>query len=150
MRCLYIFSFLLFSLISPSIYAQQTNYDNWSDACNEAITNIEMTQCFYQQREIADSLLMDTYNQIMVILDSGLETAALESDQEMIEWYGEFKTQLTEGQKSWQEMTNANAGFAANLTKGGSMSNMTIHISVTNSSYDRLKVLEGFLEYLTL
>jgi len=109
-----------------------------------------MTQCFYQQRQIADSLLMDTYNQIMVILDSGLETAALESDQEMIEWYGEFKTQLTEGQKSWQEMTNANAGFAANLTKGGSMSNMTIHISVTNSSYDRLKVLEGFLEYLTL
>ena len=150
MRRLYIFSFLLFSMISPSIYAQQTNYDNWSDACNEAITNIEMTQCFYQQREIADSLLMDTYNQIMVILDSGLETAALESDQEMIEWYGEFKTQLTEGQKSWQEMTNANAGFAANLTKGGSMSNMTIHISVTNSSYDRLKVLEGFLEYLTL
>ena len=150
MKHLFIFSIILYSFTSQSVHSQNVDYDNWSIACNEAITNIEMTQCFYQQREIADSLLMDTYNQIMVILDSGLETAALETDQEMIEWYGEFKTKLVEGQKSWQEMTNADASFAANLTKGGSMSNMTIHISVTNSSYDRLKVLKGFFEYLTL
>ena len=85
MKHLFIFSIILYSFTSQSVHSQNVDYDNWSIACNEAITNIEMTQCFYQQREIADSLLMDTYNQIMVILDSGLETAALESDQEMIE-----------------------------------------------------------------
>jgi uncharacterized protein YecT (DUF1311 family) len=47
-------------------------------------------------------------------------------------------------------MTGSDASFTANLSKGGSMSNMTIHITYTNQTYKRLEVLEGFLEYLTL
>ena len=85
-----------------------------------------------------------------MILDKGIEAAALGSDQEMIQWYGDFKTSLSEGQEYWEKMTGADASFTGNLSKGGSMSTMTIHVSVTYSIYDRLKVLQGFLEYLTL
>ena len=150
MKHLFIFSIILYSFTSQSVNSQNINYDNWSSACNEAITTIDLNRCYYEQRQIADSLMLDSYNKISVILEKGLEAAVLDSDKEMIEWYGDFKTSLSEGQEYWKKMTGADASFTDNLSKGGSMSTMTFHISVTDSSYDRLKVLQGFLEYLSL
>ena len=150
MKHLFIFSIILYSFTSQSVNSQNVDYDNWSSACDDAITTVDLNQCFYRQRHIADSLMLDTYNKISVIIDKGLEEAALESDKEMIQWYGDFKTSLSEGQGYWGKMSQADANFTGNLSKGGSMSTMTIHISATEASYKRLKVLSGFLEYLSL
>jgi uncharacterized protein YecT (DUF1311 family) len=140
---------LLYFLTFQTVHAQN-NYDNWSSACNDAFTTVEMTQCFYKQREIADSLMLDCYSKVMEVLNKDLEKAKLNSEPEFIEWYSDFKIYLVEGQKYWEKMTGSDASFTANLSKGGSMSNMTIHITYTNQTYKRLEVLEGFLEYLTL
>ena len=88
MKHLFIFSIILYSFTSQSVNSQNVDYDNWSSACDDAITTVDLNQCFYRQRHIADSLMLDTYNKISVILDKGLEEAALESDKEMIQWYG--------------------------------------------------------------
>lgn len=140
---------LLYLLSFQTVYAQN-NYENWSSACNDTHTTVEMTQCYYKQREIADSLMNDCYAKLMAILNNDLKKAELNSEPEFIEWYSDFKIDLAEGQKYWEKMTGADASFTANLSKGGSMSNMTIHITYTTQIYKRLQVLEGFLEYLTL
>ena len=150
MKHLFVFSFILHFLTYQSVYSQNIDYENWSLACEDLISTVDLNECFYRQRHIADSLMLDKYNKISVILDKGIEKAVLESDEEMVQWYGNCKSNLSEGQEYWEKMTQADTYFTYNFFEGGSMSTMVTHTSATDASYKRLKVLSGFLEMLNL
>ena len=144
------FSFILSFFSYQSVYSQNIDYENWSLACEECITTIDITKCYARQSVIADSLMLDTYNKISVILDKGLEEAVLKSNEELIQWYGKRKSSLSEGQEYWKKMSKADIYFTYLFFEGGSMANMITHASATDTSYTRLKVLSGFLKNLNL
>ena len=143
-------SFILSFFSCQSVYSQGIDYDNWSLACEDCISTIDINECFYKQRHIADSLMQDTYNKISVIHDEAIEEAVLKSDKELIQWYGNAKSSLSEGQEYWSKMSQADTYFTYNFFEGGSMSTMITHSSAIDASYKRLKVLSGFLELLNL
>ena len=144
------FSFILSFFSYQSVYSQNIDYENWSLACEDCITTIDITRCYARQRVIADSLMRDTYNKISVILDKGLEEAVLKLDEESIQWYENSKSSLSEGQEYWKKMSKADLYFTYLCFEGGSMSTMITHHSATSASYTRLKVLSGFLRNLNL
>jgi hypothetical protein len=93
------------------VYSQNIDYENWSLACEDCITKIDIPRCYARQRVIADSLMLDTYNKISVILDKGLEEAVLKLDEESIQWYENSKSSLSEGQEYWKKMSKADLYF---------------------------------------
>jgi uncharacterized protein YecT (DUF1311 family) len=93
--------------------------------CDSATTTMEMKECAYQELQQVDKELNQVYRALIKRLDK------------------EGKAKLKSAQRAWIAYRDAEAEFAADAARGGSMSGLLHTGSLTDATQKRIEELKN-------
>jgi uncharacterized protein YecT (DUF1311 family) len=96
--------------------------------CSDSATQRELNECAYQETKMADKEIGRVYQLLMSRLDK------------------EGQTKLRDAQRKWIKFKEANAEFAADAYRGGSMEGMVYTNAIKESTIQRTKELKVLFE----
>ena len=96
--------------------------------CNNAMTDPEMYQCAGKDLAAADKKLNQTYGRLMSLLDN------------------EGQKKLKEAQRAWLKFRDANADFAGDLNRGGTLERLNFLGAKANMTNARVEELDSEIE----
>jgi uncharacterized protein YecT (DUF1311 family) len=96
--------------------------------CANAQSQYELSMCAQQESKMADKELNQVYKELMSRLDE------------------EGKNKLKDAQRKWIKFKEANADFAADAYRGGSMEGMVYDDAIKASTIQRVKEHKDLLE----
>ncbi len=98
--------------------------------CENAVTTIDMKECAYQEFQVEDKELNNVYKELIKQLDN------------------EGKKKLKTVQRAWIVYRDAEAAFAADYARGGTISVLLYTGSQTYSTKKRVQELKSALKEL--
>ena len=104
-------------------------------------TQTSMNISSYEEYLIADSILNNTYQKLLKLIDNRI---AENDSEETKEWFKELRKHIVSGQISWIKMKESNSNYYEKSFEGGSIMPLYVNTTATQDTYYRIKTLEGF------
>jgi uncharacterized protein YecT (DUF1311 family) len=134
-------------LTATTLSSQQQDKENTpSQACGDAISQMELDQCAGQQYRKADARLNAIYHKTIDLMKGDLADAQKDKDPNQIKYVQQSIDKLRAAEKAWVQYRDLHCEGARHQYEGGCMNPMIWGFCMADTTLDRIKELKSAYE----